>query len=162
MRITLQMAPGYPAGILGRNGFRGGFPHAARRMLSYEEKPNIQKLDDTVLDLKLKMRKHKHQNYFRSLQNLNKHPTKNLNTLDKRKALVDNINYLKNTSTRMSSQSTLAYERDTAKYRPNIPWQRRSLLWSPPQIISSVLKVFRKVLAYIIWFPKLLATLKYI
>ena len=156
MKITLQMAPGYPAGILGRNGFRGGFPHAARRMLSYEETPSP---DNTDLDFKTKQ-----LNSFRGSQNLNKHPTKNSNALDNRKALVENINYLKNTSIRMSSHSTLAYslrsESDPAKYHQNIPWQRRSLLWSPPQIISSVLKVFRKVLAYIIWFLKSFAKLK--
>ena len=137
IKITLQMVPGYPAGILGRNGFRGGFPHAARRMLSYEETHNLQKPDDIFQEsLRQKM--------FLESQNLDESLHKN----DNRKAINENFSHLYNRSIRLSSYSTLAYERDSTKYPQKIPWQRRSLLWSPPQIFSSVLKVFRKVFAY--------------
>ena len=131
------MVPGYPAGILGRNGFRGGFPHAARRMLSYEEVRNLQKPDDTFQESQS-------QKMFLESQNLDEALHKN----DNRKAINESFSHLDNRSIRLSSYSTLAYERDSTKYLHKIPWQRRSLLWSPPQIFSSVLKVFRKVFGY--------------
>ena len=127
------MVPGYPAGIL-KNGFRGGFPHAARRMLSYEQNIQMKTENDTLQESQsIKSFRHsldvKEPSIFK----------------DNRKAVAENFNHLVNTSIQISSKSTLAYDIETSKYPQKVPWQRRSLLWSPPQIFSSVLKVFRKV-----------------
>ena len=133
MKITLQMVPGYPAGIL-RNGFRGGFPHAARRMLSYEQKIEMKTEIDTLQESQS-------TKSFRHSHDVKKYS----NFKDNRQAVAENYNHLVNTSIQISSKSTLAYDIKSSKYLQKVPWQRRSLLWSPPQIFSSVLKVFRKV-----------------
>ena len=141
MEITLQMVPGYPAGIL-RNGFRGGFPHAARRMLSFEQKIKMKTENGTLQESQS-------TKSFRHSEDVKKYS----NFKDNRQAVAENFNHLVNTSIQISSKSTLDYNIETSKYLQKVPWQQRSLLWSPPQIFSSVLKVFRKVLYHVFKFP---------
>ena len=129
-QIHFQALLGHPQ-MLGRPGL-GSFPHAARRMLSlqdisYETSNSVESNTDTT---------EKTPKLFQS------------NTVRNEKVAI-NIKQLDRKHDRRSSSTHLAFtaERsDTMKYpHGRLPQPQRSLLWSPPQIITSVLKVFRKV-----------------
>ena len=114
--------------MLGRPGL-GSFPHAARRMLSLQDISNdtsnsVESNTDTT---------EKTPRLFQ------------LNTV-RNEGVVINNKQSDRKQDRDSSSTHLSFpaERsDRIKYRLSQP--QRSLLWSPPQIITSVLKVFRKV-----------------
>ena len=126
-QIHFQALLGHPQ-MLGRPGL-GSFPHAARRMLSLQDISNdtsnsVESNTDTT---------EKTSRLFQS------------NT-DRNERLVINIKQSDRKQERRSTSTHLPFpaERsDRMKYR--LPQPQRSLLWSPPQIITSVLKVFRKV-----------------
>ena len=141
------MAPGFP-GILGRTGFRG-FPHAARRMLSYQQA--ISDFSDSShrssfgstttskhIVSKVRFKTSESINNTRQIKSFRKNSVKN-------QRHSDDINGILNADS--SSRSVYPYEKYEMKDLGKGPRQHRSLLWSPPQIISSVLKVFRKVLS---------------
>ena len=147
------MAPGFP-GILGRTGYRG-FPHAARRMLSYQEQEGISNLSDSSHKkafLSTTTKEHpKSKVQFRALKAVK--TTRQIKSF--REKSVKNQRHLEENNfpgnngiviASNSSHSVYLYEKYPMKYRPKDPRRQRSLLWSPPQIFSSVLKVFRKVL----------------
>ena len=117
--------------MLGRPGL-GSFPHAARRMLSlqdisYETSNSVESNTDTT---------EKTPKLFQS------------NTVRNERVVI-NIKQTDRKQDRGSSSTHVPFPAesyDTMKYRHGrIPQPQRSLLWSPPQIITSVLKVFRKV-----------------
>ena len=135
------MAPGFP-GILGRTGFRG-FPRAARIMLSYQEQ-SIHNPDNSLKEFVSTTEKPKSFQFITS-QKLNIRYTKSFQGGQNRGVSLENTN-LNGISIGNSSHSVPAYDKYAMKDLQKDPRQQRSLLWSPPQIISSVLKVFRKVL----------------
>ena len=147
------MSPGFP-GVLGRTGFRG-FPHAARRMLSYQEQavipslsysssktPSVPTTSKEHPKSKVKVNISKVANITRQIKSFPEKSVKNQRHLDKN-IFPDNNGILNGGN---SSLSIHSYEKYARKYLRKGPRQQRSLLWSPPQIFSSVLKVFRKVL----------------
>ena len=120
-QIHFQALLGHPQ-LLGRPGL-GSFPHAARRMLSlqdisYDKSYAVESNTDTT---------EKQLNFFQS------------NTVRNKRVAIK--------QDRGSSSTHVPFpagRSDTVKYRyGRLP--QRSLLWSPPQIITSVLRVFRKV-----------------
>ena len=126
-QIHFQALLGHPQ-MLGRPGL-GSFPHAARRMLSLQDISNdtsnsVESNTDTT---------EKTPKLFQ------------LNTVRNERGVI-NIKQSDRKQDRYSSSTHPPFpaERsDRMKYQ--LPQPQRSLLWSPPQIITSVLKVFRKV-----------------
>ena len=135
------MAAGFP-GFIGRPGFRGGYPHAARRMLSYQDKNAFIQKSHTKFKLTTEEPK---SLPFKRPQNYYAHHTRSLNSPKKRSVSVNNN--LSNSIVSNFSHTTSSYKKYISKGLLKGPRQQRYLLWSPPQIISSVLKVFRKVLS---------------
>ena len=145
------MVPGFP-GILGRTGFRG-FPHAARRMLSYQEQEGIPNLSDSSdktpfvstkehAKSKVQFNTSKAVNTTRQIKSFSKKNIKYKKHLDENNFPDNNGIFVAGNS----SHSVYSYEKYAMDYLQKGPRRQRSLLWSPPQIFSSVLKVFRKVL----------------
>ena len=129
-QIHFQALLGHPP-MLGRPGL-DSFPHAARRMLSlqdisYETSNSVESNTDTT---------EKTPQLFQSNTVRNERVVINIKQSDRKQA-------------RGSSSTHVPFPAEsyaTMKYRHGrIPQPQRSLLWSPPQIITSVLKVFRKV-----------------
>lgn len=143
------MAPSFP-GLLGRPGFRGGgFPHAARRMLSYQEQGTQN--EEIITNVKLIKEVPRSLKFPNSPKFNNRRSTKSFNTGTDRRIPLNNIDY-NNIANDTSFDSTLNNKKYAIQADQKRRWIQRSLLWSPPQIISSVLKVFRKVLLNIIIF----------
>ena len=127
-QIHFQALLGHPQ-MLGRPGL-GSFPHAARRMLSVQ---------DISYD--------KSYGVESNTGATEKQPKKFQSNTFRNERVAINIKQSYRKQDRGSSLTHVPFpaERsDTMKYRyGGLP--QRSLLWSPPQIITSVLKVFRKV-----------------
>ena len=146
------MAVGFP-GFIGRPGFRGGHLHPVRRMLSYEE--NRISAEETTQYFKLATTEKQASppRPSKLSQHLSLRDNRPLNSLK-----TQNISIQNNSPNDIGSN---AYRKASSytKYRSNGlqkgAHHARSLLWSPPQIISSVLKVFQKVLSSGICFNRL-------
>ena len=127
-QIHFQALLGHPQ-MLGRPGL-GSFPHAARRMLSLQDISN-----DTSNSVES------------NTDTTEKTPKLSQSNTVRNERGVINIKQSDRKQDRGSSSTHVPFpaERsDTVKYRyGRLP--QRSLLWSPPQIITSVLRVFRKV-----------------
>ena len=129
-QIHFQALLGHPQ-MLGRPGL-SSFPHAARRMLSlqdisYDTSYSVESTTDTT---------EKQPKSFQSNTARNERVAINIKQYDGKEDRGSS-----------STHVTFTAERsDTMKYpHGRLPQPQRSLLWSPPQIITSVLKVFRKV-----------------
>lgn len=132
-----KIAAGFPGFIAGP-GFRGR-PVPIRRMLSYEENNFSIKETSTKFDLTSKSAillpfkaSHKTFSSFPSSFDTSKTQSTAVN------------NNLTTYSVSKMSKATLPNNKSINTLLQKHPRQQRSLLWSPPQIISSVLKVFRK------------------
>ena len=122
-QIHFQALLGHPQ-MLGRPGL-GSFPHAARRMLS---------LQDISYDKSYAVESNtdKQPNFFQS------------NTVRNKRVAIKQSDRKQDRGSSSTHVPFPAERSDTVKYRyGRLP--QRSLLWSPPQIITSVLRVFRKV-----------------
>ena len=85
---------------------------------------------------------------FKSLQNAVSYFPNSFYTFGPQNMSVDNN--LSASTVSKKSNSTTSNNKSINTVHQKYPWQQRSLLWSPPQIISSVLKVFRKVLSILL------------
>ena len=109
-------------------------------MLSYEE--NRISPEETTQYFKLATEK---QASHPLLQHLSKHDNRPLNSLKTPRISIQNN--LPNDIGSNAYRTTSSYSKYKGNGLQKGAHHARSLLWSPPQIISSVLKVFQKVLS---------------